>query len=1257
MKQHQTSNTPTRLRSLLRHASLSLLTALALLGVASKTNAQATYSLSNTWSAAVLTTSRSMAYGALSNQVFIASTAPSITVLNGADGSAVGTMSVSWLTAGSGTFKLDQIGVADDGVIYGCTLQVSTSSANLFKIFRWGSWNDTAQVVAYSADPTTGTALEGKRIGDTMVVTGSGTNTVILAGLNGVNSFVLFSTTDGINFTPKVLTVASDLPTPGGSVQTGLAFYTNNTFMVKPTTSGNTNIYLVQYPTNFASLTSPVAGTVLTTANTATGNIQPISYAPLGNLLAGMTVVSQNATVVNLYSLPDFTTGSSLSASASFTSPTSNGNGTGGVAMGGQGKTNFVYAMTTGNSITAFKITTIPPQPPTIATAPVGTAGAYPPFTLSVTASLTSAKPLSYQWQATNTAVVGSFTNISGATTNTYAVTTVTTNYYRVIITNSIGSITSAPVEVTTLRAVTNSSVSNLWTVAVGQSGYPWLTTDDRGRGIAYDTNSQRVVVTGNTTSLFILDANTGANLGNLSLSNVSFGGNLISGFVDQVGIADDGAVYAGNLVSSGGTFNLYRWSSPATNVIATLAFTGDVANGAGTGDRWGDTMAVRGSGTGTQILLGSQNGTNAALLTTTDGTNFTSSLIAISGVPAAFAVNGVAFDAGNAFWAKKNGGDLYKISFDPVALTGSVVFDYAQPSQIGTTVTGVGIDSAHNIFAGIVSTPTDSPNDLRLYQLTGTSDAPVLFEQAFFASANANGNGNAVIAMKYPRAYGLSVNNGIVAVTYGTPASTPAIINTPPASQAVYTNLSTVVSMTVSASGSLPLYYQWRFNSNNITGATNSVYSITNPPLSAGGYYDVVVHNIGATVTSTPPALLTLLIPVTSSVVTQLWTLAPGSVSFLDASSYNTRGLAYDTNTGYLVVADHVNLYVLNGADGTSAGFNMNVLGLPTGLNGWTFGQIGVADDGVLYGCDLSGDGKGFTITSWSSVSSGASLNTAYAQSDQLSTLSPNDRWGDTMAVRGAGANTQILLGSYAGTNVVLFTTTDGQTFTPTLISITNSGVSAGFSGLGIAFGAGNTFYAKGGRGFNLRQVAFDLVAGIGTVLQTYAAGTQTPNDFTGLGVDVTNNILAGVCFDDAPNDLQLYQLTGNTNPPVLFDQAFFPANNANSQFNAQVAIKFPYAFGLDVNNGLVALTYGVPPALLTTFNVTATNISGTGLVLTWPSVVGRSYQVQSATALTPPASTWSNIGSAIAGTGANLSYTNSTLNGSGLFYRVSGH
>ncbi len=70
---------------------------------------------------------------------------------------------------------------------------------------------------------------------------------------------------------------------------------------------------------------------------------------------------------------------------------------------------------------------------------------------------------------------------------------------------------------------------------------------------------------------------------------------------------------------------------------------------------------------------------------------------------------------------------------------------------------------------------------------------------------------------------------------------SIPAII-TQPLAQTV--NSGGQVNLSVVASGSQPIRYQWRLNGVNITGATNASYSISNLQAATAGAYTVVVSN-----------------------------------------------------------------------------------------------------------------------------------------------------------------------------------------------------------------------------------------------------------------------------------------------------------------------------------------------------------------------------------------------------------------------------
>ena len=905
----------------------------------------------------------------------------------------------------------------------------------------------------------------------------------------------------------------------------------------------------------------------------------------------------------------------------------------------------------------------IPAQPPTISVQPVGLTGAnaYAPYTLNVTAS--GFCPLVYQWQSSTNAT-NFFVNIAGANSGSYTVATASTNYYRVIITNTIApAATSAVVQVAVKSALTNPSVSQLWRVPAGTAGYTaFLNTDNNGRGIAYDTNTQRIAVSYvNSAAVYILDANNGTNIGTLSVSGLATGSGAVFS-IDQVGVADDGAVYTCNLAAApSGIQNpvvINRWASLAAGA-APLA--GGAYNGipGGTGERYGDNMAVRGRGTNTQILIASSTspisgvgpGTNILLFTTADGTNFNPTVLGVAGVPSGFANSGIAFGDSNTFWAKSYNGDLYKVAFDPTSGSTSIVFDY---SAVPSSTMGLAIDPGLSLLSTIVQ--NDSPDTVRLFQLTGNTAPPVMFHQALM-SDNGNANANAAIVMKNKRLYALDVNNGILALNYDVPVATPPAIVTPPSSTTAYTTAAAYFS--VVASGTLTLNYQWRSNGVPIMGAIGTRYIVTNPPLSASGaLIDVVVQNTAGTVTSTPPAVLTVKAPTLSAQLTNMWSMTAGSnpnIPTLDDSTYSARGLAYDPITGRLLVADHFNIYALN-ATNQAYIENLNVAGVPdVGLSSWVIGQIRVAEDGAVYAGNIQDDfyrPNTFCLTRWSDATAGAGLYSSWGGTTGADPSGSSERVGDTMAIRGGGLDTQILLGTASSTKAILFTTVDGYNFNPTVFMVTNA--PAGFCSGGVAFGAGtNTFWAKGGPGYNLREITFDLNDPTNAYAsKVYTAGTQVPSTITGFGLDVHRSLFVGVNFGNTPNDLEFFLLSGNANPPALVHQDFFGSANANTGFYTAVDVKYPWAFGLDVNNGIVALNYGsvaTPPTMITR----VTYAAGVGATITFQTFEGRQYQVQYKNALTD--AVWTDVGSPVNGSGPTASVTDSTATGAATrFYHI---
>src|SRR6266481_664384 len=79
--------------------------------------------------------------------------------------------------------------------------------------------------------------------------------------------------------------------------------------------------------------------------------------------------------------------------------------------------------------------------------------------------------------------------------------------------------------------------------------------------------------------------------------------------------------------------------------------------------------------------------------------------------------------------------------------------------------------------------------------------------------------------------------------------AVAPAIYGQP-LSQAVLPGSNATFVVSAAAS---PLTYQWRFNGGNVSGATNSAFTITNVQPANTGAYAVVISNSSGAITSSP--------------------------------------------------------------------------------------------------------------------------------------------------------------------------------------------------------------------------------------------------------------------------------------------------------------------------------------------------------------------------------------------------------------------
>ncbi|HWQ93338.1 MAG TPA: immunoglobulin domain-containing protein [Clostridia bacterium] len=878
---------------------------------------------------------------------------------------------------------------------------------------------------------------------------------------------------------------------------------------------------------------------------------------------------------------------------------------------------------------------------------------------LVITAQAQGELPVARQWRFNGM-------DLPGATSDVLTLSNISLSMagnYSLFATNVYGTALSSDCVLTVLPVLNTPQMTNIWNLYADERVYI-SPTNNNERGFAYNplTTNLLVVSRSPSESVVVLDARTGAEKHFLSVNGVTgtVPGQTLG--LNMIGVTDTGLVLAANLTANASStvFYLYGWLTDEPGVDPALLFAGDPGQTTIPGLRYGDNMIVRGSGPSTQIFMAS--GTNVIMFRTETGLDFQSlppAMIPITGVPSNFAQLGLAFGPeDNQLWGKTAYGQLYLVQFDLVASTGAVVTAYS-PAAMPGSVRGLGSSQDGKWLAGV---SLQTPDSVRLYDISDLERGPVQNDEELFAVKNANGtlSGTAFTVFGGDYLFALDSNNGLKAFLIDTNYQpTGPLITVQPVSQTVM-ETAAAVTFGVQALGAEPLAYQWHRNGTDISGASSSTLTLTNVQLSAAGDYGVLVSNVYGTALSSN-AVLTVTPIVNTMLMSNIWSILPGQQVYVGTNN-TERGLAYNpVRTNLLLVsrAPAESVVVLNALTGAEKHF-LDVTGIPGSIPNVSLGLnlVGVAEDGAVFGGSVTvvGNVTPYYLYRWPDDGPGVMPTVVYL-GNPGDTAEPGIRWGDTLAVRGAGATTQVLLGPATGTNVVLLRTAGGVDFQyevpPTVLAI--SGVHPGFCAVGVAFGAGNTFWAKGTSNV-IYHVQFDLTANTGAVLHAYSEPV-TLGPLRGLSVNAAQKYLAGVSMS-TPDNVHIYDISNPAIGPVLRDQELFPIDNPNGTVNfgtASTAFGGDYLFALDTNNGLKAFYVDpdfVPP--VTAFRISAATRSGADLVLTWESVPGQGYQVQSRQSLTT--GDWVNEGAVIQASGATTSFTNDTAGASSRFYRIRG-
>ena len=181
---------------------------------------------------------------------------------------------------------------------------------------------------------------------------------------------------------------------------------------------------------------------------------------------------------------------------------------------------------------------------------------------------------------------------------------------------------------------------------------------------------------------------------------------------------------------------------------------------------------------------------------------------------------------------------------------------------------------------------------------------------------------------------FGNTYDNTVSIYLNKTPFGGPPVITTQPTNQTVAVGGTAVFSVT--ATGSLPLSYQWFLNqTNQLVGATNASLLLTNVQLTTAGNYTVLVSNLISSVLSSNATLTVLPLSTNVPVITSFSPAAGAAGSSETISGLNFSPLA-GSNTVYfgavkaiVVNASPTNLVVTVPVGATYAPITETVNGL----------------------------------------------------------------------------------------------------------------------------------------------------------------------------------------------------------------------------------------------------------------------------------------------------------------------------------------
>jgi len=446
------------------------------------------------------------------------------------------------------------------------------------------------------------------------------------------------------------------------------------------------------------------------------------------------------------------------------------------------------------------------------------------------TVSASGTGTLTYQWYKGTTAIVG-------ATSSTYTIGSASAadaGSYSVIVTNPVGSVTSSNVTlgVTVAAPVISTQPTNQ---SINSGSSLNLSVVAVGNApLTYQWYLNNVAIVGANSSTYNVSSAQTANAGTYTVSISNAGGSITSAPCTVTVTVSNPPSAPLNVVAtpSNGQVSVSFTAPSSTGGLSINSYTVTATPSIGNGS---STFAT---GTGSPIVV---SGLNNGIAYNISVTATTSGGTGLAGVASTTSTPGI----------------VPSISTQPAN----------QSVSVGSSVN----------FSTIAS---------------GTAPLSYQWYKGSNAISGATSSSYSIntVAAADAGSYSVVISNSTGSITSSSATLTVNInapgITTQPTNQSVIAG--SALNLSVIATGTAPLTYQWYFNNNVISGATLSTYSISTVQTSNAGNYTVTVSNAGGAVTSNAAVVTVgvITIPTAPQNVTATASNGQISVAFLPPSS-----------------------------------------------------------------------------------------------------------------------------------------------------------------------------------------------------------------------------------------------------------------------------------------------------------------------------------------------------------------------------------